>query len=187
MFRKLTTAASLLVLASCVVAQTQPSSADSTASKEDVMKFLEITQTRARIVQIFEGMAQQARLAAEQAFKEKVPEATSEQLARVDTIADTLFKEYSPDEMIEAIVPIYQKHFSKSDLNAILAFYASPPGQKVLKETPGIMAESMQIGGDMGRRKMGAINQKIDAQISDMVREAQSKKENEQKPQPAKN
>jgi hypothetical protein len=89
--------------------------------------------------------------------------------------------------MIDAIVPIYQKHFSKSDLDGILAFYASPPGQKILKETPAIMSESMQAGGEIGRRKMGAINQKIETQIADMAREAQSKKEKEQKPQPAKN
>lgn len=184
---KLTLAASLLALTSIAVSQTQPSSADTAASKEDVLKFLEVTQARARIVQMFDGMAKQARLGAEQAFKEKVPDATPEQLARVDSIAETLFQEFSPDEMIDALVPIYQKHFSKSDLNAILAFYATPPGQKILTETPAIMSESMQAGGDIGRRKMSAINEKIEAQIAEMAREAQDKKEKDQKRQTTKN
>jgi uncharacterized protein len=187
MFSRVIMAVSLLVLTSAAGAQTQASPANASPSKEEVMKFLEVTQTRSRIVQIFEGMAQQARLSAEQGLKDKVPDATPEQLARADALADTLFKEFSPDEMIDAIVPIYQKHFSKSDLDGILAFYASPPGQKILKETPAIMSASMQAGGEIGRRKMGAINQKIETQITDMAREAQSKKEKEQKPQPAKN
>jgi len=152
-----------------------------------VLKFLEVTQARDRILQMFDGMGKQARLGADQAFKEEVPDATPEQIARVEQIADTLFREFSPDEMIDALVLIYQKHLSKSDLDAILVFYASPAGQKVLKEMPAILAESMEVGGEIGRKKMGAINQKIEQQMADMIREEQNRREKEQKRQPAKN
>jgi uncharacterized protein len=165
-------AAILIVLSSsAAMGQAQPAPAD-TASKEEVVKFLELTQARDRVVQMLEGMAKQARIGAEQGFRMKVPDATPEQIKRVDELSDTVFAEFSPDELIDAIVPIYQKHLSKSDLEAIVAFYSSHAGQKVLKEMPGIMSESMEVGGQIGRSKMESVNRKIEEQLDAMVREA---------------
>lgn len=46
---------------------------------------------------------------------------------------------------MQAMVPAYQKHFTKGDMDALTAFYSSPAGQKVLREMPGLMADSMEI------------------------------------------
>ena len=181
--------AAILILLSSAAArgQAQPTSADTVASKEEVLKFLELTQARSRVVQMLDGMAKQARMGAEQGFKMKVPDATPEQIRRVDELSDTIFAEFSPDELIDAIVPIYQKHLSKPDLEAIVAFYSSPAGQKVLKEMPGIMAESMEAGGKIGRSKMESVNRRIEEQMDAMVREAQENRDKDQKRTPAKN
>ncbi len=181
-------AAILIVLSSAAApAQAHPSSADTVASKEEVLKFLELTQARSRVVQTLDGMAKQARMGAEQGFKSKVPDATPEQIRRVDELSDTIFAEFSPDEMIDAIVPIYQKHLSKADLEAIVAFYSSPAGQKVLQEMPAILSESMEAGGKIGRSKMESVNRKIEEQMNAMIREAEEKRDKDQKRTPAKN
>jgi uncharacterized protein len=181
-------AAMLVVMGStAAMGQAQPSSADTVATKEEVVKLLELTQARSRVVQMLDGMAKQARMGAEQGFRMKVPDATPEQIKRVDEFSDTIFAEFSPDEVIDAIVPIYQKHLSKSDLDAIVAFYSSPAGQRVLKEMPAILSESMEAGGKIGRSKMESVNWKIEEQIDAMVREAQDKRDKDQKRTPAKN
>jgi hypothetical protein len=174
----------LLVTLPNLYAQT---AADAPATREDVMKFLEVTQAKSRVEQVLAGMARQARVSAEEGFKQRIPDATPEQLSRVDALADSIFKNFSPDEFVEAIVPIYQRHLTKSDLDAILAFYASPAGQKLQKETPAIMSESMEAGGEIARKKMSAINQKIETQIDDMAREEQKKKNRGLQTEPAKN
>jgi hypothetical protein len=46
--------------------------------------------------------------------------------------------------MLDAEVPIYEKHFTKGDVNALIAFYSSPTGQKMMRELPEIMSETMQ-------------------------------------------
>jgi uncharacterized protein len=164
---KLRIAVSVLLLPLPVaVAQAPSSSSEVAPTREEVMKFLEITQAKSRVAQMLEGMSKQARLGA--------------------AIADSIFKEFSPDELIEAIVPIHQRHLSKSNVDAILAFYASPAGQKLLRETPAILAESMEAGGEIGRKKMGSINQRIEKQIQQMILEEQAKRDQEQKRQPAK-
>jgi Uncharacterized protein conserved in bacteria (DUF2059) len=55
-----------------------------------------------------------------------------EQLAKVDQLFDGIFTRLPIDEMMEAVVPIYQKHQTKTDLAAVTAFYPSPAGQKIL-------------------------------------------------------
>jgi hypothetical protein len=126
---------------------------------------------KAQMVQVMEGMQKQMRLGAEQGFKQKVPEATPEQLAKVDQMFDGLFKEMPIDEMVDAIVPIYQKHLTKVDLAAVTAFYSSPSGQKILKEMPAIMSEAMQAGGEIGRRVFAERAQQLDQQIAKLAKE----------------
>jgi uncharacterized protein len=48
------------------------------------------------------------------------------------------------DEMLNDMIPIYQRHFTKSDIDALIAFYSSPAGQKFLHETPAVTAETMR-------------------------------------------
>jgi hypothetical protein len=53
-------------------------------------------------------------------------------------------KECLFDQLTDAMIPAYQKHFTKSDIVAINTFYSSPVGQKVLEELPAVMQEGMQ-------------------------------------------
>lgn len=140
------------------------------------MKFLEIMHVRSQFVQYFNGVAKQARLGAEQGFKAKVPDATPEQLAKVDHFADNLFNDMPVDEMLDAMIPIYQKHLTKNDIGAILNFYSTPVGQKLLREQPAMMQEGMEAGGEIGRRRIGAMIQKMDEFVNDMVQDELKKK-----------
>jgi hypothetical protein len=71
----------VLAVSASSVAQT-PNNSD-VPDKADVMQFLNIMHAKAQMVQVMEGMQKQMRLGAEQGFKQKVPEATPEQLAKV--------------------------------------------------------------------------------------------------------
>jgi len=140
-------------------------------SKDEVLKFMEVLHIKSQLTQYFEGVAKQARLGAEEGFKEKVPNPTPEQLAQVDNFADKLFKNMPVDEMMEAMIPIYQKHLTKEDMDGILAFYASAVGQKLQHEQPAMSQESMQVGGEIGRRRLGAMMQQMDEFIAKMAQQ----------------
>ncbi len=150
-------------------------------SKEDVLKFMEVLHLKVQLNQYFDGFAKQAKLGAEEGFKKKIPNPTPEQLAEVDRFADSLFRDMPVDEMIDAMVPIYQKHLTKEDLAGILAFYSSPLGQKLQREQPAMMQEGMQAGGEIGRRRIGIMVQKMDEFVA---RLAQQMQEKDSKPQP---
>ena len=152
------------------VAQTKPAD-DTTPSKEQVLKFLDILRVKSQLTLYFDGVAKEAKVGAEEGFKRKVPDATPAQLAEVDDFAEKLFQGMPIDEMVNAMVPIYQKHLTREDIDSIVAFYSSPVGQKLQREQPAMMQEGMKVGGEIGRRRLQALMQQMDDFIAKMAAE----------------
>jgi hypothetical protein len=73
------------------------------------------------------------------------------------------------------MVPAYQKHFTKADIDNLVAFYSSPTGEKLLRELPSIMAESMQDVMPIMSKYMETVQQRLLKETDDMI--AQSKKQ----------
>lgn len=63
---------------------------------------------------------------------------------------DRFAHEANGRDLIELIVPLYDKYYSIEDLRATNAFYGSPAGQRVLSTLPQIMKESMVLGQQWG-------------------------------------
>lgn len=86
-----------------------------------------------------------------QTFK-MLKEQKSQVPAEVWTQFEKSFLDASQEELLEMLVPIYQKHISLPDLKAVIAFYQSPAGKRFSEKTPLIMQESMQVGQQWGIR-----------------------------------
>ena len=70
-----------------------------------------------------------------------------------DTVWDELaveFRESSIDDLVDKLVPVYEKHLTIEDLDAIIAFYKTPAGKKFADKTPLITQESMLVGQEWG-------------------------------------
>lgn len=52
----------------------------------------------------------------------------------------------SMGELYDKLAAVYMESYTEEDVDAILAFYDSPVGKKVIAETPEITQKSMQIG-----------------------------------------
>ena len=79
------------------------------------------------------------------------------------------------DEILNSMVPVYQKHLTKGDVDVMVAFYSTPTGQKLIKEMPEIMAESMQNMMPVLRKHIGAIDQRLHQDITAMMKESEGK------------
>ncbi len=171
---------SVLILAIGGLAQQAPASKDVPA-KEDVQQLLKLTQVRERMVQLMEGMKGGMEAGALAGFKQKVPNPTPEQIKRLNLMSDSVFEELPIDEMVDAMIPVYQRHLTKSDLDAIVAFYASPAGQHLLKEQPAMMSEAMQAGQDIMLKRVPELTRKLDERIAKLAEEEAQKKAPDQK------
>jgi hypothetical protein len=65
---------------------------------------------------------------------------------------DKFEKKMDMSELVEKIIPLYDKYYTLEDLKAVNAFYESAAGQKVLSSLPQIMRESMKIGQEWGAK-----------------------------------
>jgi hypothetical protein len=62
------------------------------------------------------------------------------------------FNESSILDLVDSLVPVYQKHLTLHDLNELIEFYQTPIGKKYASKTPMLTQESMQVGQQWGMK-----------------------------------
>jgi uncharacterized protein len=144
MKRLLIATACLAFFASALVQSALAQAAEEPASRDDVILYLRVMHTHdlmQKMIQVQSQTMQQ--MLHDQLLKDKSSLPADFETRFQKAMAD-LFKNMPLDEMSEAMIPAYQKHFTKGDLEAMSAFYSSPVGQKVLEVLPSVMQDGMQ-------------------------------------------
>jgi len=154
------TVAFCLAFAAAGFAQQNP--ADAPASKEDVEKFLDALHTRDLMKSTMEAMKTQMHQMVHQQLKSQ-QNLPADFEVRMDKMMDGMIADLPLDELIDAMIPVYQKHFTKGDMDTMVAFYSTPTGQKYVKELPALTTEAMQAAS--------GITQKVMAKMMDRVKE----------------
>lgn len=62
------------------------------------------------------------------------------------------FEQTSLDELVILLVPVYQKHFSQSELEELIQFYQSPIGAKLAGSTALMSQETVEVGEKWGEK-----------------------------------
>lgn len=109
-----------------------------------------LAQTRAADLAV---AAMEATIPAQRAANPKIPaEFWDEFIARA--------KREMP-RFIDMLVPVYDSHFTKEQLDQLLAFYQSPLGQYLAKVQPEVAMQSAQIGQKWGGELGAAVAQDL--------------------------
>ena len=114
----------------------------------DIRRLLELTNTAQLAGQITQQMMDSFKAA----FA-KVPDATWVELK----------KELTPNDLLTKIAEVYDRHFTHDDIKALIAFYQTPLGAKLLKELPAITQESLEAGQVWGRAMGQRMMDRLDA------------------------
>jgi len=88
---------------------------------------------------------------------------------------------YPAEEMFEDAMAIYKRHMSRSDADAYIAFYSSPPGQHLLDAQPVIMKEYMPVVTG----KVQARTRELYAEMAQDIHEFTKSQEPQAAPAPA--
>lgn len=141
------------------------------------MKLLDLLQVRDSLQVTLDAVKKQMRTSAEDQFREKILNPSPEQLKSIRAIVDDVFGDLSADDMIKDVVPVYQKHLTRGDVRALVAFYSSPAGQKILREQPAMVRESMEAAGASQQKKMEKILARLDLRVEQLIEQEQGKSE----------
>jgi hypothetical protein len=101
-------------------------------------------------------------------LRASMPGADEATIADIKKIATEEFAAYKPT-LIDGVVKIYAKHFSETDLKALITFYKSDAGQHFAAEIPAISQESMDLNAPFTMRLM----ERIRAYLMDKMAAAQ--------------
>ena len=179
---RLVLSACLLFATSALLAQ-QAKSNDAPPSKEEVLKFFELMQVRQQTQAVLANTEEQVKSMTREMVRKKAPNADPQQIAQVEGLMDSMFKEYPIAGILDDMIPVYQKHLTRSDLDGLITFYSSPLGQKILREMPSMTDEAMQVSYAHIQKNMEQMMKKIDARVQQIVDE-QQKKKSTQAPKP---
>lgn len=145
-----------------IMAQTTVSIAPDAASKEDVQKLFDVMASKEQMRQVMRQFFVQMQAINREQIKKRRPDVTEEELARLDRQSQNLIDNFPLDDMLNEMIPVYQKHFTKADVEGLTAFYSSPTGQKFLHEMPAVTGETMR-----------AVFPKLQAQVEDAMKKAE--------------
>ncbi|MGA8284142.1 MAG: DUF2059 domain-containing protein [Candidatus Sulfotelmatobacter sp.] len=145
-------------------AQTTVSIAPDAASKEDVQKLFDVMASRDQMAQMMQKVFAQMRTLNRDEIKKRHPDITAAQLATMDRQSEELLKNFPLDEMLSDMIPVYQRHFTKTEIDSFTSFFSSPVGQKYLHEIPAVTAETMR-----------AVYPRIEAEVDALLKRAEEK------------
>lgn len=61
-------------------------------------------------------------------------------------------KKIKTEDLVDMLVPVYDRHLSHSEVVSLIGFFEGPVGKKLISVQPSIMKESMQIGQQWGEK-----------------------------------
>ncbi|MGH9590764.1 MAG: DUF2059 domain-containing protein [Terracidiphilus sp.] len=165
---------------------------DQQATREQLAKLFEVMRLR----QQFDSMTKMMPAIVEQQVHAQMAEMTAEmpggkqlspqQQAALDKLTAKYLQKasglYPAEEMIEDAMTVYQRHMSRSDADAYIAFYSSPAGQHLLDAQPVIMKEYMPVVTG----KVQARTRKLYAEMAQDMHEFMKSQEPQAAPTPGK-
>jgi hypothetical protein len=159
----------------CGGSAAQQNAADAPASKEDVERYLQVMHSREMMTNIVDAMSKPMHDMIHQQYLKNQDKLPPDFEARMNKRMDEMLRSFPWERLLDSMVPVYQKHFTKGDLDALVAFYGTTTGQKVLHELPKITAESMQQMMPLLQKSIENMQGGLEEDIAAMVKESQSK------------
>jgi uncharacterized protein len=114
-----------------------PSAQAQPATEKTARELMELTNAGALGAQVMQAMLPQMAAAVPQVPK---------------SFWDEFAKEIDVNELVELVIPLYQKHFTEPELQELVRFYKTPTGQKVIRTLPLVTQESMLAGQQWGQQ-----------------------------------
>jgi uncharacterized protein len=163
----------VFVLSWTCVAQT--SDDDSPATKQDVERYFQVTRSHDMMKKMAVAMGQGMHQMLHEQYLKHKDDLPADYESKMTVEMDDMFANMPWDEMMQAMVPAYQKHFTKGDIDNLVAFYSTPTGAKVLREMPAIMSDAMQDMMPVMTKYVETVQQRLQKETDVMI--AQSKQQ----------
>ncbi|HEX8797536.1 MAG TPA: DUF2059 domain-containing protein [Terriglobales bacterium] len=146
------------------------------ATRQDVEDLIELTGARERIPLIYSAMAGKLATGFAARYPQQHPKANPAEVQKAATAAaerfQQLLKAIPSEELLDAMIPVYQRYFTHSDIKAINEFYGTPTAQKLLQNTNNMMLDAIGAAQAVVNKHMPEIEAQIDKTAADLSQPA---------------
>ena len=140
-------------------------------SRDQVMTLMDLLQVRRNMQQMMAGMKESMKAGVLQGLKREVRDPSQKQIDKINVLVEAAFENIRLEDFIDVMIPVYQRHLTKADIEEMIRFYTSPTGQKLLREQPQMMQESMQAAQKVQEAKMGSIMDNVERKMKEYADE----------------
>lgn len=154
------------------------------ATREDILHLFDVMRLHQQMRPTMDAMMKQQSAMMRETMKKRYPQITDQRLARFDAVMQESVKEFPVDAILDDMVPVYQKHLTKPDVEAMSTFYSSPTGQKLLAEMPAMTSEAMQAAYTRMQKQMDAMMDRIEKMMEEESHQPRPSPRPRPQPQP---
>lgn len=158
----------MMVVCLTLSARVFSQSADQPAPREDVVRLLQTMKSHDMMEKTMQAVLTPMKQMTHEQWTKDKDRLPADFESRMDKMMADMMKNMPIEEMTEAMIPVYQKHFTHSDIEALIAFYSSPVGQKFLEETPKVTGEAMQTMMPIINNYSQKWQERIQKEVEDM-------------------
>ncbi|ABF40075.1 hypothetical protein Acid345_1072 [Candidatus Koribacter versatilis Ellin345] len=138
-------AALLVVLLSALVSANSQETKPDQPTRDDLTKMFEVLRVRQQTEGVMKTMLAQMKQQIEGDIEKRYPNLSEESKQKIEKMVNDSVNLYPVSEMLDDLTPVYQKHLTKADVDAIVGFYSSAAGQHFLDQMPTMTQEAMQL------------------------------------------
>lgn len=134
------------------------------AKRNDIKRLMEMTGSTNIAKQFATAISQQMF----RTLKSARPDIPERALVIIDRELISLFSEKltAPGGLVDQVTPVYDRYFTHSEIQDLIAFYQTPTGKKAIQVLPRIVSDSMLAGQRWGQ----SLNPEIQKRVMEALR-----------------
>jgi uncharacterized protein len=181
MLRKTLCCIVLLVCAGQCLAQ----ETSTPATREDVLRLFSALRVQQQVESVQAAVRDNMGQVVNQLLGEQLKDLDAPQRAKVQAFIAKIQADaensYPIIEMLQDMVPVYEANYSQQEIDALVAFYSSPMGRRLLDKQPKVTREAMAAITPKLQERMRQQMAKIQAETEQLIQEL-AKERNKAKP-----
>jgi hypothetical protein len=157
-----------MLLATCIGAPAPAAAAETPLDDARIDRLLDVTRAR----QMLEGMlpqveASQRQMVAQLTAGQELDDAQRARMEAIVSRSSAAVRQALAWENLEPIYrDIYRRTFSAEDIDAIVAFYETPAGQRMIEKMPALMQHTMEAMQGLVVPMLEQMQREISAEVS---------------------
>jgi uncharacterized protein len=135
---------------------------DTPATNEQIEKLFAVMEVRQQTHRMMDSMVQQMQAVSTATIKARYPQVTGAELAKLNRISEEVLRDMPLDAMLDDMIPVYRKYLNQGDVDAMIVFYQSPTGKKLINQMPQITQEAMQVSYRHMEKQVDVVMDKVE-------------------------